>query len=86
MNATAEMSAVMKIELRCPDCQVKQEFPHNFTADDLPFCCDICAFHRNHELTHDALCPVCVARLWRIRLRAFLILLRNAPALRLDAE
>lgn len=73
-----------KVRLRCPDCKTRDEFPDNVTADDLPLFCDVCRFHREHELVHDARCAVCVAKLWRTRLRALLMVLLRAPAARTD--
>jgi hypothetical protein len=75
--------SVKKLRLRCPNCRVKNEFPSNFTTDDLPLSCDVCQLHQNHEL-HDPRCPLCVAKLWHTRFQAFWILLRCAPAARPD--
>jgi uncharacterized paraquat-inducible protein A len=76
--------SVKKLRLCCPNCLVKNEFPSNFTTDDLPLFCDVCQLHQNHEL-HDPRCPLCVAKLWRTRLQALSILLHGAPAARPDA-
>ena len=69
-------------KLQCPDCGVKGGFPADFTPTNVAECCVVCRFHRNHDLTHDFRCSVCIARLWLSRLQALRILLFHPATLR----
>jgi predicted RNA-binding Zn-ribbon protein involved in translation (DUF1610 family) len=69
-------------KMRCPDCGVKGEFPGDFTPTNVAEYCDVCRFHRNHDLTYDFRCPMCIARLWLSRLQALRILLLHSATMR----
>ena len=66
---------------RCPSCGTKGEFPADYTPHDASQLCDVCRFHRGHELVYDFRCAICVARLWQSWLRALRILLFQSEAL-----
>jgi predicted RNA-binding Zn-ribbon protein involved in translation (DUF1610 family) len=71
---------------RCPDCGTTGEFPSTFTQKQVSSCCELCQFHLNHELIHDFRCSVCVASLWRARLRALRILVFYRALLNVDVQ
>ena len=84
-GGTMSAPSAKKDRLRCPDCQIRDEFPTISRQTICPSFATSAASTGNHELVHDARCAVCVAKLWRTRLRALLMLLRSAPAARTDA-
>jgi hypothetical protein len=58
---------------RCPTCGTTAERSEHMSPADLTIWCDVCATHRYHGVTY-ANCPVCIAELWRSRLRAVFVL------------
>jgi hypothetical protein len=73
-----------KKKFRCSDCCTADEFPADFTQENVDSCCEVCRTHLSHisEISYSALCPICLAREWRGWWRALRILIVKAPALR----
>jgi len=67
---------------RCPSCRTRGEFPADCTAQDMAGFCEVCGFHRRHELVHDFRCAICIARLWQSWLHALRIFLSRSEVLR----
>jgi hypothetical protein len=82
MSATLASTQSLWKVARCPSCGTKGEFPSDSTNLRESEYCEVCRFHRGHELVYDFRCAICVARLWQSWLRALRIFFSRSEVLR----